>query len=412
MTERTKVRLTPLQIGLLAMLVASASLNYLDRQALGAIAPTLKTHFQLTTQEWGWINSAFSLVYIFSTLLGGAWIDRVGVRKGLLISTIVWSVAAVGHVFASGFWSLCFWRMLLALGEGPGLSSLLKGVRRVMPPQMRDTGTGLVGAGWTFGALAAPLVIVPLAVKFGWQTAFVLTAGLCLVWIPLWLALAFRSESNLGPTAEVQAGSDERPQLMRWRSWALWATLLAVFFAVPPTVFTNNFLSLYLSKTHGLSQSEIGWVLWKPFLATDLGQIAGGFAAFALLRRGWHFLNARRLVMLVGLVGSAVIIGLNFTTDATVAVWWMNASRFLFQCAYTVLLAYGIESVAENQTALMAGLMNATFSACNFFFNPLIGWLADNHGYRPVVTLIALTPLAGLACWLALSHQHARRAIS
>jgi MFS family permease len=86
----------------------------------------------------------------------------------------------------------------------------------------------------------------------------------------------------------------------------------------------------------------------------------------------------------------------------------MNVSRFSFQTAYTVLTAYGIESAVDNQTALMAGLMNATFSACNFVFNPVIGYLADHFGYRPVIVLIAVFPLSGLGAWLILSRLHAK----
>lgn len=84
------------------------------------------------------------------------------------------------------------------------------------------------------------------------------------------------------------------------------------------------------------------------------------------------------------------MVGLNFGTVASAAVWWMNISRFLFQCACTVLLVNGIESVAENQHGLMAGLMNAMFSACNFVLDSIIGRLADHGGHRPVVLLISL----------------------
>src|SRR6478672_11865140 len=107
-----RLRVTSLQAALVTLLVLSAVLNYIDRQALAMVSPTLKREFQLTDVSWGWVNSSFSLVYLVTAALGGAWIDRVGVRKGLLISTIIWSVAAAGHAFATGFWSLCFWRMM------------------------------------------------------------------------------------------------------------------------------------------------------------------------------------------------------------------------------------------------------------------------------------------------------------
>ena len=122
-----------------------------------------------------------------------------------------------------------------------------------------------------------------------------------------------------------------------------------------------------------------------------------------LLRRGWRFLAARRAVMIAGFLGSTVLLTMLSAPDAGMAMLRLDLSRFLFQTAYTVLLAYGIESVAEGQTGRMHGLMNATFSACNFVFNPLIGGISDRfHNYNPVIVLVGLSPLLGLACWLAL----------
>ena len=108
-----------LQGSLVALLVLSAILNYIDRQATAAVSPTLKAEFHLSAKEWGWINSSFALVYIFTTSFGGAWMDRIGIRRGLLISTVIWTLAAAGHALAAGFASLCLWRALLATGEGP-----------------------------------------------------------------------------------------------------------------------------------------------------------------------------------------------------------------------------------------------------------------------------------------------------
>src|SRR5947209_3449261 len=104
---------TLLEAALVGLLVASSILNYIDRQAVAAVAPTLKARFGMNNEEWGWINSTFSLVYIFTTSFGGAWMDRIGIRRGLLISTVIWTLAAAGHALAAGFAGLCLWRALL-----------------------------------------------------------------------------------------------------------------------------------------------------------------------------------------------------------------------------------------------------------------------------------------------------------
>ena len=259
---------------------------------------------------------------------------------------------------------------------------MVQGARRLMPRRLRDTGNGLINAGWAAGALIAPLVVAPIAARHGWEASFVVTGGVCFLWLPLWLVFAYRpGGARLGPQpVALRAGSDHAARPMAWRSYALWATVLAVFFTVPPTVFTNAYVPLYLNEVHGVAQAQVAWYYWQPFLATDVGQITGGLVVYGLLRRGWGFLAARRVVMTVGFVGAVVLLGMNGADTPGRAVAWLDGSRLLFQVGYTVLVAYGIESVAEHQTALMAGLLNATFAACNFVFNPLIGAMADRYG--------------------------------
>jgi hypothetical protein len=179
---------------------------------------------------------------------------------------------------------------------------------------------------------------------------------------------------------------------------------------VPPTVFVNSFLPLYLSDTWHLDQARISRVYWQPFLATDIGQLIGGFAALALLRRGWRFLDARTAIVGLGFAGAAVILLARWSPSSDHALALIDGSRLCHQAGYILLLAYGMEAVSERRTGLMSGLMNATFSACNFVFAPLIGWMADRgHGYDQVLLLIAVSPLAGYAAWVALSRRDLRR---
>lgn len=393
---------------LLVLLIGAAILSYLDRLAISTLGPALKTEFSLDNLHWGYINSAFSLVYIFTSLLGGWWVDRAGVRKGLLISIAVWGLAAMGHSFATGFWSLCFWRMMLALGEGPGMAAMVKGTRRLMPPRGRDFGNGLMNAGWAVGALIAPLVVDPISRHHGWRAAFLVTGGLCFIWMPLWAVFSWGRSKVLGPQPiHFIVGSDDKPPRLNYRSLALWATVAGIFCTVPPTAFVNTFLPVFFHDARGLSQQQYARLYWQPFLASDIGQVAGGLAVYALLRWGWRFLAARRTIMTLGFLGAVVLIRVNHEPTVPGTMWCINLSRLFFFVGYAALVSYGLESVGEGQTALMAGLMNATFSACNLVFNPLIGKMADHfHQFNQVIVMISLMPLVGLAAWMILSHCH------
>jgi ACS family hexuronate transporter-like MFS transporter len=431
---KERLRMTPLQMALIGLLACSALINYVDRQATSVISPLLIAEFRLSDAQWGWVNAVFALTYIGTSALGGYWIDRIGVRKGLAISTLFWSIAAAGHALAGGLAGLCFWRAMLAVGEGPGGASTLKGVRRVLPLRLQDTGTSIVGAGTFIGALIAPLTVAPLAVQFGWRAAFVLTAAVGLLWVPVWLVLARRPEANLEheghakPAAAspgVLAGdrpeySSEPPLVpeaetvtppgqdrLDFRSPAIWATAWAIFFVIPPSVFTLTFLARYLNQAYGIPVKELALLQWQPFLAMDIGQLLGGWVLYVLLRRGWPFLTARRLVMSAGFTGATLMILMTVAPSLTWAMVWLNLSRFSFQFAYVALLAYGISCVPVRQAGRMNGFMNATFGACGFVFSPLIGGLADafHHDFRPALVMVSLSPLVGLAGWLLLSRR-------
>lgn len=397
---------------IVGLLVFSAMINYVDRQSTNVISPMLTKTFGLSGEQWGWANAIFALAYIFTSALGGIWVDRVGARKGLLISTAVWSLAAAGHSLANGFGGLCFWRVMLAVGEGPGGACLLKGIRQSLPPRLHDTGIGLVGAGTLLGALLAPILVAPLAEGLGWQAAFIITAGLGFLWIPLWV-LATRSDAGraLDPKPQATGLATTPARGLDFRSTGIWATMVAIFFTVPPTVFTLSFLALYLSETFGLPVKSLAGLQWQPFLAMDLGQLTAAAVLPRLMRSGWSPYSARRLVVVAGFGCSALMLLVSVAPNLMLAMTWLNVARFFFQFAYVALLAYGISCVPAEQSGRMNGLMNACFGLCNFVFNPLIGKLADlyHHDYRIVLIMVSLSPLVGLAAWLGLSQRHARR---
>ena len=408
----TRTRLTPLETSLVALLTTSALINYVDRQAIAVVSPLLKTEFHLSATQWGYVTSVFAISYVLTSALGGVWIDKIGVRKGLLISTIVWSLAAAGHALANNFLTLCFWRVMLALGEGPGGACQLKGVRRVCPPRLRDFGTGIIGAGTLLGALLAPLTVAPLAASIGWRAAFVVTSLLGAIWLPFWIMQSRRKEAGLGAPEEVspEAAAVAGPRLLTSRSFGVWATAICIFFTIPPTVFTLAFFPLFLASTYGLDIKQSASYQWQPFLAMDLGQIVAGVLLMFLLRRGWAFLSARRLVMVSGFLGATTMILMNFAPDLAGTMIWLNFSRFCFQFAYVGLLAYGISIVADRETGRMNGFMNATFGACSAVFAPIIGQLSDHFdgNYKPIIWLVGLMPLVGLTGWLVLSRLHDR----
>ncbi len=442
-SKRVIPRPTPLQSGLIAMLMLSAVVNYIDRQATAAVSPTLMPALGIDEAEWGWVGAAFFAVYVPASYFGGMWIDRIGVRRGLIISTTFWSFAAMMHALAFDLPSLIACRMLLSLGEGAGGAALLKGVRRVVHPAHRDVGSGIVGSGSLLGALLTPLTVIPLTGMVGWRAAFLFTGIVGLLWVPVWAIVASRPPLRLEPGEDgtgserpwfaaaweawrgiardllarrkrsaVSAGVQADPvsQPLNMASWGIWATLLTIFFTIPPTVFTLQFMPIYLTRVFGLTQQEQAGYQWIPYLGMDIGQVLGGFAILRLLGFGLPFRRARGTVLVAGMLGATLMLGMVATRSVVVAMLFFVVARFFFQFGYTALLTYGISVVPEKQTAQMNGLMNATFGVCNFIFNPVIGNMVKRIGFVPVLVMVSLTPLLGMVGWLVCSHQHERHA--
>src|SRR2546425_11507608 len=102
-----------------ALLFLVTTINYVDRQVLGILAPTLQRELHWSESQYGDVVSWFSLVYAFGFLVAGRWLDRVGVRRGFAVAVVAWGAAAVGDAFARTTAGLSAARALLRLGEAP-----------------------------------------------------------------------------------------------------------------------------------------------------------------------------------------------------------------------------------------------------------------------------------------------------
>jgi sugar phosphate permease len=129
--------LTTLQWAVLGLLFLSTVVNYLDRQALSVLKESLHEDLGLTNTDYGYVTGVFMVTYSVAQVGLGIWIDRVGVRWGLGLSVLVWSLAAMLHALVRGPWSLGAMRVLMALGEGANWPAGGKAVGRWLPPYLQ-----------------------------------------------------------------------------------------------------------------------------------------------------------------------------------------------------------------------------------------------------------------------------------
>ena len=280
-----------------ALLFAVTTINYMDRQVLSILAPTLQGELHWTESQYASIVYSFTLVYAFGFLLAGRWLDRVGVRRGFATAVVVWSLAAIGHALARTTAGFAAARAFLGLGESANFPGAIKSVGEWFPKEERALATGIFNAGTNTGAIVTPLVVPWIALSWGWRWAFVITGSLGFVWLLVWLTLYRRPEAPLSGTERGPGG--EAPWLSLLTHRQTWAIVAGKFLADPVWWFYLYWLPKFLDKTYGIKLAQVALPLITVYLIADVGSITGGWLSSGLLKRGWTTNRARKTAMLL-----------------------------------------------------------------------------------------------------------------
>jgi ACS family hexuronate transporter-like MFS transporter len=271
------------------MLCVITTINYLDRQALSVAAPVLMEEFSISNTQYGWIGSAFLFAYALGQLLTGPLIDRLGTKRGFKLAVVMWSVAGLLHIFSRGFWSLFSLRGLLGLGEAANFPAALKAIAEWFSRAERSMAVGVLTVGPGLGSVLAPPFLGSLIYYLGWQWAFIVPGVLGFIWVWWWRRMYHLPEVHprLSPKelALILEGREEAAaesvtrrltDFLRYRE--VWGLMLSRFVSDGAFYFFVLWLPAYLASERGFNIIEIGLFAWIPFLAADLGSLAGGWA--------------------------------------------------------------------------------------------------------------------------------------
>ncbi|HJS41863.1 MAG TPA: MFS transporter [Gemmatimonadales bacterium] len=281
-----------------ALLFVVTTINYVDRQVLGILAPTLQRELRWSETQYGDIVSWFSLVYAFGFLIAGRWLDRVGVRRGFATAVVVWSLAAIGHAFARTAAGFSAARALLGLGESANFPGAIKTVAEWFPKEERALATGIFNAGTNTGAIVTPLLVPWIALTWGWPWAFIVTGSIGFLWLILWLAL-YRSPPATTHPDDVDEPSATVPWIRLLALRQTWAIIVGKLLADPIWWFYLYWLPKFLDTTYGINLARVALPLIVVYLVADVGSIGGGWLSGKLIKRGWTANRARKTAMLL-----------------------------------------------------------------------------------------------------------------
>jgi ACS family hexuronate transporter-like MFS transporter len=292
-------------ITLIALLLGSTTINYIDRQVLSVLAPVLRDEFRMSNQQYAGVLNAFMITYAIGMPMAGWVLDRIGVGRGLTLSVSLWSLAGMLTALARGPLTLGFFRSLLAVGESGAWPAFAKAVSNWVPAQWRTMAIGVCNSGSSMGAMIAPPLVVWIASFSGWQGAFVVTGLLGAVWV-----LAFRVFIRFHP--QISAAGVETPgaptEKVSLRSLVglrqTWIVFVCRFLADPTWYFYIFWIPEFLTRERGLSLTAMAAVAWIPFLVADISNFATGFLAQRLEKAGWSVNRTRKFLMVLGAAGS------------------------------------------------------------------------------------------------------------
>jgi len=369
------------------------SVSFFDRSTLAVLAPSVTKDLGISESRYGVLTAAFSAAYLLATPLGGKWIDRIGARRGLIGSVLLWSTVAALHAVAPGFAILIVLRLALGVAEGPSFPGAAQTMLRILPPEDRSRGLGFLFTGSSIGAMAAAPIASSLYDLAGWRVAMLGTACIGLMWIPLWLALTGRRAvaAQLDTAGPVRNDSTPRPTMRKLAVHPIMVRAFIAILAVAPAVgFITAWASKYLVQRYGLAQGQVGHYLWVPPLAGDAGAILFGDLA-ARLRRPAGAPPRALFVVAVLLTASVALLPIAGTPWQAVAVASVSVGGTF--AAYTLVTADMLGRMPAGSISTAAGVLAASQSVALVVSGPIIGRLADHFGNYDVVAI-------GLGVWV------------
>ena len=397
----------PTRYWILALLSFSTVINYLDRQALSIVVPTLRQEISLSSAEYGDITTAFLIAYGVGQIIAGGVVDRIGTRWGLAIFVAVWSVTAIAHGFAQTAGQLMALRILLGLGEAGNWPAGVKAISEWFSKSERAFSMGIFDGGSAVGAILAPPVVAAIAVGYGWRTAFVATGLLGLVWLCFWLRF-YR-------TNPAMAGSAWVPSAL-WtilRQPKLWGLMATRLLATPVWWFYVFWLPDYLGNGRGFSLAEIGMFGWVPFVTVDLGKLIGGRLSDLGIARGYSLTMARKTVMGAAAVCMAGGLFVVAAETSFAALAWVSLATFGFGMWSANILALHADLFDSSTIASAVGWTTAASSLGGAAFTWLIGRVVDSQGYGLVFAMAGSTALLAFAVlWFAVGTVERRETLA
>ena len=317
-----------------ALLFFATTVNYLDRQVLSLLAPSLSKEFGWSNTDYANITAIFQFIYAISMLFAGRIIDKLGTKAGFVWAITIWTLGAIMHAFSipigTAFSNILGWigvaaipvsilgfmvsRAVLAIGESGNFPAAIKATAEYFPKKERSFATGIFNSGSNLGAILAPLTVPWIALNWGWQTAFLLIGGIGFLWMFFWIWLYnkpekqkrlsaaefeyIKSDNKDNVAADELAGVKEKAAWLKLLGYKqTWAFVFGKFMTDGVWWFFLFWLPKYLDAQYGMTGTQIMLPLAVLYSMTMFGSIGGGWFPVYFIKKGYTPYDGRMKAM-------------------------------------------------------------------------------------------------------------------
>jgi ACS family hexuronate transporter-like MFS transporter len=398
------------------LLFLSTVVNYIDRQTLSVLAPFLRQENGWSYTDYMWIIVSFRVAYALGQTASGRFLDWTGTRKGLSISVLFYSLAAMATSLAVGLKSFCAFRFLLGAGESANWPGATKAVSEWFPRRESGWAVALFDSGSAIGGALAPFIVLASYHAFGgWRPVFVVTGVLGLLWLLLFRWVYQPPERHRWITAEERAliladrQAPAQAERLSYRTLLrlpqTWGYILSKSLTDPVWFFVTDWFPLFLlARGFKIEETLIGF--WVPFLAADLGNFFGGGVSSALIKRGWSVGAARRLISVIGGLGMSTLVLSLFCRSLPALVACFAFSTFTYAAFSTVILAFPADLFPSRRVASVSGLGGTGAGVGTILFTLFTGTIADRYSFEPILLGAGLISLLAMVAVLLLIRNN------
>lgn len=376
--------------GILALLFFGTTINYIDRQVIGLLKPTLEKEFNWTETDYSNIVMAFSAAYAIGLMGFGRWIDKIGTKLGYSVSVFFWSIAAVAHAFAKSTFGFGLARVGLGVAEAGNFPAAIKSVAEWFPKKERALATGIFNSGANVGAVVAPIMVPAILGAYGWQEAFVITGAVGFIWLIFWWKFyetparhkkISKEEFDYIHSDNEVVSATEVP--VKWTALfkikQTWAFIFGKLLTDPVWWFFLFWLPSYFSETFNLDLKKPSLPLVIVYTATTIGSIGGGFLSSYLIKKGWNVQRARKTTMFIIALCVLPIMLAQFTKNIWVAVGLISLAAAAHQAWSANIFTTVSDYFPKKDISSVVGIGGMAGSVGGILFPLAIGMILDHY---------------------------------